>query len=60
MVLKCNFLSAKQVFSFTGELLQTLSHDKLPSVSARVPSIRDGVIAIPGWRDNKLCLFRIT
>jgi len=47
------------VICFTGELLQTLSHDKLPSEYIGVPSIRDGVIAIPGWRDN-MCLFRIT
>ncbi|KAF6040374.1 hypothetical protein EB796_001321 [Bugula neritina] len=44
------------VVSSQGELLQILSHDKLPSVLAGVPSIRDGVIAVPGWNDNKLCL----
>jgi len=46
------------VICFTGELLQTISHDKLPSEYIGVPSIRDGVIAVPGWRDN-MCLFRI-
>jgi len=44
---------------FTGELLQTLFHDKLPSEFIGVPSIRDGVMAVPGWEDNTLCLFRI-
>jgi len=46
--------------TFTGELLQTISHDKLPSHFIGVPCIRDGVIAVPGWKDNMLCLFRIT
>jgi len=52
--------------TFTGELLQTISHDKLPSLFIGVPSIRDGVpsirdevIAVPGWKDDMLCLFRI-
>jgi len=22
--------------------------------------LRDGIMAVPGWDDNKLCLFRIT
>jgi len=51
-------IQSQQVSFFTGELLQTLSHDKLPS--AGIPSIRDGVIAVPSWGVNKLCLFRIT
>jgi len=49
----------KQILCLTGELLQTLFHDKLPPCFAGVPSIRDGVMAVPGWDDNKLCLFRI-
>jgi len=53
-------IHTETVFSFAGELLQTLSHDKLPSEYIGVPNIRDGVIAVPGWSDNKLCLFRIT
>jgi len=52
-------ICTETVVLFTGELLQTLSHDKLPSDYTGVPSIRDGVIAVPGWSDNKLCLFRI-
>jgi len=50
-------MRSQQVPCFTGELLQTLSHDKLPP--AGVSSIRDGTMAVPGWDDNKLCLFKI-
>jgi len=50
----------KQVTCFTGELLQTLSHDRLPSEFAGIPSVKDGVVAVPGWKKNKLCLFRVT
>jgi len=46
--------------TFTGELLQTISHDELPSLFIGVPSIRDGVIALPGWKDDMLRLFRLT
>jgi len=46
-------------FIFVGELLQTLTHDKLPTNTAGAPSIQDGVLAIPGWGDNNLCLFKL-
>jgi len=48
----------QQILCFTGELLQTFFHEKLPP--AGVPSIRDGIMAVPGWGENKLCLSRIT
>jgi len=50
----------QQVSCITGELLKTVSHDKLPSRFAGVPSIRDGVMAVPGWNEKMLCLFKIT
>jgi len=43
----------------TGALLKTLTHDKLPYLFAGIPSIKDGILAVPGWNHNKLYLFKI-
>ncbi|KAF6021662.1 hypothetical protein EB796_020022 [Bugula neritina] len=58
-VTTCNSFKAMYIVSPEGELLQTLTHDKLPTNTAGVPSIQDGVLAIPGWDDNNLCLFKL-
>ncbi|KAF6033440.1 hypothetical protein EB796_008252 [Bugula neritina] len=52
-------LKSLYIISLSGVLLKTLTHDKLPSLFAGVPSIRDGILAVPGWGDKKVYLFKI-
>ncbi|KAF6021664.1 hypothetical protein EB796_020024 [Bugula neritina] len=54
-----NNLKKLYIVSPEGELLQTLTHDKLPKETTGAPSIQNGVLAIPGWDDDKLFLFKL-
>jgi len=47
-------------FALTGQLICKLGNGKLPETAVGVPSFRDGVIAVPGWDDGKLHLFKVT
>jgi len=47
-------------FALTGQPICKLGNDKLPETAVGVPSFRDGVIAVPGWDDGKLHLFKVT
>jgi len=43
---------------FTGSLLKKLVHDKLPKFVG-VISFQDGILAVPCWSVQKLCLFEV-
>ena len=43
---------------FTGVLIHKISHEKLPDTAGQI-SIRGSSLAVPGWKDNCVYLFKV-